>query len=104
MLLAYLPSLLICLFSAISVPGMVVFYFERLYQDYREQNKVSLYLDSLKIAGSNKKECGCPICYTDFNKDSAVLLPCNHAFHKACLLQWLQTKFSCPICRNELKS
>jgi len=28
---------------------------------------------------------------------------CNHTFHIRCLLEWLETKPACPICRQELE-
>lgn len=34
--------------------------------------------------------------------DKACLLPCNHVFHRPCLLSWLQRQSTCPICRIKL--
>jgi len=42
----------------------------------------------------------CPICQEPF--ESAIRLPCNHFFHKWCLLRWLETQHSCPLCRENL--
>jgi len=30
-------------------------------------------------------------------------MPCNHTFHQKCMVQWLQEKPSCPVCRTEVK-
>lgn len=45
---------------------------------------------------------GC-FCLEDWNEDDdARKMPCGHVFHYACLIQWLETRNSCPICRLEL--
>ena len=46
-------------------------------------------------------EIKCPICF-EYNKTnfSVVKLKCNHCFHKKCILKWLLTHRTCPICRN----
>ena len=28
--------------------------------------------------------------------------PCGHKFHQRCLLNWMQVKLECPVCREEL--
>lgn len=32
--------------------------------------------------------------------DEFMKTPCNHKFHKKCLLDWMRQKHQCPICRN----
>ena len=49
---------------------------------------------------------GCSICQDDFNEssDSVIQLPCQHYFHKNCILPWLQTAHTCPSCRASIYS
>ena len=40
----------------------------------------------------------CCICMTDFEVADAVkILPCEHAFHAACIDQWLSNSVTCPL-------
>jgi hypothetical protein len=45
----------------------------------------------------------CCICLLDFEGDATVRqLVCKHSFHEDCLLRWLQTNITCPLCRHRL--
>lgn len=45
----------------------------------------------------------CCVCLDDnFVGDKAVRLPhCCHIFHKKCIIDWLERKCTCPVCRFE---
>ncbi|XP_050207794.1 E3 ubiquitin-protein ligase MBR1-like [Mercurialis annua] len=45
----------------------------------------------------------CTICLEDLAIGSRVTrMPCNHKFHKTCILTWLGTAHVCPLCRSKL--
>ncbi|KAL3620452.1 hypothetical protein CASFOL_035364 [Castilleja foliolosa] len=49
----------------------------------------------------------CSICMEDFEikSDTALTvneLPCEHYFHKDCIVKWLQRSNTCPLCRYKL--
>mmetsp|Transcript_29770 Transcript_29770/g.48082 ORF Transcript_29770/g.48082 Transcript_29770/m.48082 type:complete len:271 (-) Transcript_29770:421-1233(-) len=45
----------------------------------------------------------CAVCKDELsNEDSAVEMPCSHLFHENCILPWLESHNSCPVCRHEL--
>jgi len=47
----------------------------------------------------------CSICYDTIDirkRHDYMLAPCNHLFHRECLVQWMDVKMECPICRTEL--
>ncbi|KAK1787992.1 hypothetical protein P4O66_016466, partial [Electrophorus voltai] len=48
----------------------------------------------------------CAICYQAGPSDmkSAVITPCGHFFHAACLKKWLYVQETCPLCHGQLKS
>lgn len=43
----------------------------------------------------------CSVCFEDFKLDEDVKkLPCEHCFHKDCIVPWLKLHGTCPICRK----
>ena len=47
----------------------------------------------------------CCICYDAIdirNRQGYMLAPCDHLFHRQCLVQWMDVKMECPICRSDL--
>ncbi|WVR00031.1 hypothetical protein IAU59_007173 [Kwoniella sp. CBS 9459] len=57
--------------------------------------------DEKKLAQSVYKDC--PVCKDDFAVgDEVVRIPCAHIFHPDCLVPWLKTNGSCPVCRFSL--
>ena len=45
----------------------------------------------------------CTICLLDYKEETKTETECNHIFHQECLDTWLQTNYTCPLCRTELK-
>ncbi|KAG8367923.1 hypothetical protein BUALT_Bualt16G0123200 [Buddleja alternifolia] len=42
----------------------------------------------------------CSICMEDFKTNYPfVTMPCEHYFHKDCIVEWLQRRNTCPLCR-----
>jgi hypothetical protein len=46
----------------------------------------------------------CSICYDSAVGESIVTLPCNHDFHMSCIIPWLRSNTTCPLCRRDLRS
>ncbi|KAM4672699.1 RING finger protein 145-like isoform 2-T2 [Amazona ochrocephala] len=42
----------------------------------------------------------CAICFQDMRV--AVVTPCSHLFHAACLRKWLHVQDTCPMCHRQL--
>ena len=48
----------------------------------------------------------CQICFETFtDQDEAIMeMPCQHLYHKDCLMDWLTKKNTCPVCRKEVEA
>lgn len=45
----------------------------------------------------------CSICIEDYSEDEQLVqLPCEHIFHKDCIMPWIEQHNTCPTCRYEL--
>ncbi|XP_027626363.1 RING finger protein 122 isoform X3 [Tupaia chinensis] len=45
----------------------------------------------------------CAVCLEDFRgKAELGVLPCQHAFHRKCLVKWLEVRCVCPMCNKPL--
>ncbi|ETE57611.1 RING finger protein 24 [Ophiophagus hannah] len=41
----------------------------------------------------------CAVCLEEFRpKDELGICPCKHAFHRKCLIKWLEVRKVCPLC------
>ncbi|KAJ7161289.1 hypothetical protein C8R43DRAFT_327052 [Mycena crocata] len=59
--------------------------------------------------GSETLEKDCAVCKDQFRLDTedpdeqiVVTLPCKHPFHEPCILPWLKSSGTCPVCRHAL--
>ncbi|KAK4267733.1 hypothetical protein QN277_024473 [Acacia crassicarpa] len=61
-------------------------------------------LKTMKISDDKVKEGQCSICLEDFDDrgDGVLALPCDHFFHNNCIMKWLNTGHTCPLCRFKL--
>ncbi|KAL4242479.1 hypothetical protein ABKN59_011723 [Abortiporus biennis] len=59
--------------------------------------------------GSPLLEKDCAVCKDQFSlttedpdEQVIVTLPCKHPFHEPCIMPWLKSSATCPVCRYEL--
>jgi len=59
--------------------------------------------------GSPTLEKDCAVCKDQFKLETddpdeqvVVTLPCKHPFHEPCILPWLKSSGTCPVCRHAL--
>ena len=54
---------------------------------------------------NNYKDITCNICLEGFVLGNILrILECQHAFHENCIITWLKSRNTCPVCRHELES
>ncbi|KAF8118701.1 hypothetical protein N665_0002s0017 [Sinapis alba] len=46
----------------------------------------------------------CAVCKDEMSigSEAVLQLPCNHKYHGECIVPWLKTRNTCPVCRYEL--
>ncbi|KAK7465465.1 hypothetical protein VKT23_005442 [Stygiomarasmius scandens] len=61
------------------------------------------------IEGSSMLEKDCAVCKEQFKLETedpaeqvVVTLPCKHPFHETCIMPWLKSSGTCPVCRHQL--
>lgn len=59
--------------------------------------------------GSPTLEKDCAVCKEQFKTETedpdeqiVITLPCKHPFHEPCILPWLKSSGTCPVCRHAL--
>ncbi len=83
---------------------------KRLFQKTSIMHLFSVYkaLEALKNFEERQETVDdekqfCTICFSNYTFQSAVATPCNHEFHRFCLLPWMLLKSpTCPFCRANI--
>jgi hypothetical protein len=44
----------------------------------------------------------CSVCLESIAETSLCTVPCGHAYHVGCFIDWVRLKKSCPMCRKNL--
>lgn len=57
-----------------------------------------------ELKSLNMETESCPICLQNLVSSSKTLtrMRCSHVFHNDCLMEWLSSKNTCPLCRTVL--
>jgi hypothetical protein len=74
------------------------------YNDYsnnRETRIDQIIISKIKKINNNQNE-ECCICLDISNINDWSLLECGHKFHHSCILLWIRTNQTCPVCRTHL--
>ncbi|KAK7400365.1 hypothetical protein VNO78_11571 [Psophocarpus tetragonolobus] len=78
-------------------------------EEYSKQHRLNM-IKSLKTITDSTfiKTEDCSICMEGFSReesdDALSSMPCHHVFHHQCIVKWLQTADTCPLCRYSMPS
>ena len=59
--------------------------------------------EGIEWCGRHLPKEDCSICLEAVTSRTETKTACGHVYHKKCLSKWLETKYTCPCCRTELK-
>ena len=75
---------------------------EGLSEEDFEQIETQKWKSSM-IDNNHTFEC-CPICYVDYEYGEELkVLGCSHAYHTACVKEWLKKNPLCPVCKEKVE-
>ncbi|PSR89638.1 E3 ubiquitin-protein like [Actinidia chinensis var. chinensis] len=100
------------------IPGIMVFVWVGMRVSDDEADSVALaiaesfgvamfepVLEKVVVRDGLGSVDGCAICLDEFHVGSEVIrMPCSHVYHDDCIVSWLKTSNSCPLCRYEMPS
>ncbi|KAL2525019.1 RING/U-box superfamily protein [Abeliophyllum distichum] len=54
------------------------------------------------VSSLQNEEDVCPICLEEYDAENPKLITkCDHHFHLACILEWMERSDTCPVCDQE---
>ena len=57
---------------------------------------------AVNVTSPNKaRNSECIICYESLDSDVSVCRHCRNGYHGKCILHWLETNSTCPVCRKD---
>uniref|UniRef100_A0A3P9NES7 cullin-RING-type E3 NEDD8 transferase n=1 Tax=Poecilia reticulata TaxID=8081 RepID=A0A3P9NES7_POERE len=87
--------------------AIFVFILSLLFCCYLISGLFAVHRHKTEISAENQSELNyqhiCSSCtlYTEIEfkqKDELGICPCKHAFHRKCLIKWLEVRKVCPLC------
>ncbi|XP_010255288.1 PREDICTED: probable E3 ubiquitin-protein ligase RHB1A [Nelumbo nucifera] len=55
------------------------------------------------IVSATEEEDACPICLEEYGAENPkIITKCDHHFHLACILEWMERSDTCPVCDQEM--
>lgn len=73
-------------------------FISRKIRSYLRRINYLKYLNALK----HNKLSDCAICLEEICILTSTFTPCNHAFHKTCIITWMGKRKICPLCNGLL--
>ncbi|KAI3942026.1 hypothetical protein MKW92_010057 [Papaver armeniacum] len=59
-------------------------------------------LKDLTSSPTEEEDC-CPTCLEEYDDENPrIITKCEHHFHLACILEWMERSDTCPVCDQEM--
>ncbi|XP_051136849.1 probable E3 ubiquitin-protein ligase RHB1A isoform X2 [Andrographis paniculata] len=59
--------------------------------------------ESTEPVALQDEEDTCPTCFEEYDEDNPKMVTkCDHHFHLACILEWMERSDTCPVCDQEM--
>ncbi|XP_041921810.1 RING finger protein 122 isoform X3 [Alosa pseudoharengus] len=92
--------------------GLFIFLLSMIFCCYlfrlrRQGTREQYGYNEVVLKGASKKLSllgqTCAVCLEEFrSRDELGVCPCSHAFHKKCLVKWLEIRSVCPMCNKPI--
>ncbi|XP_057977551.1 probable E3 ubiquitin-protein ligase RHB1A [Malania oleifera] len=71
--------------------------------DTVKQPELELSKSTEPIVSSMEEEDVCPTCLEEYDAENPkIITKCEHHFHLACILEWMERSDTCPVCDKEM--
>ncbi|CBI34360.3 unnamed protein product, partial [Vitis vinifera] len=68
-----------------------------------KETEVELSKSGDPIVSSTDEEDVCPTCLEEYDAENPkIVTKCEHHFHLACILEWMERSDTCPVCDKEM--
>ncbi|KAG8374990.1 hypothetical protein BUALT_Bualt10G0053000 [Buddleja alternifolia] len=58
---------------------------------------------SIELPALQDEEDVCPTCLEEYDSENPKMITkCDHHFHLACILEWMERSDTCPVCDQEM--
>ncbi|XVF13094.1 hypothetical protein REPUB_Repub08aG0178300 [Reevesia pubescens] len=55
------------------------------------------------VSTKEEEEDVCPTCLEEYDAENPkIITKCEHHFHLACILEWMERSDTCPVCEKEM--
>lgn len=68
-----------------------------------KQSEIELSKSAETLITSLEEEDVCPTCLEEYNiENPKIITKCEHHFHLACILEWMERSDTCAVCDKEM--
>ena len=99
-ILILVPLMCLCLPCLIKIAN---------YMNAKNKERLNSWIKALPVhkfdPDEHEGDTTCSICLSEYEQDDEIrrMPTCDHAFHAACIDEWLLLNASCPVCRQPLR-